>query len=121
MAAATASAAATTTPATKSVATKSVGTKAPRKSTRTPTPVPPVTAANDAIDQNVTKVGLPGLGQVSLPPVDHLVWYAGVGVLTAIELLEWPVALVLTVGKLLADNRSHRTLRSLGEALEEAG
>jgi len=105
--------------------TKAAATKAPAKRTRTGTPkanpVPPATAANDAIDQNVTKLGLPGLGQVSLPPIDHLVWYAGVGVLTAIELLEWPVALVLTVGKLLADNRSHRTLRSLGEALEEAG
>ena len=83
--------------------------------------MPPTEAASTAIDHNVTTVALPVLGPLQLPPLDHLVWYAGVGVLTAVELLEWPVALVLTVGKLLADNRNHRTLRSLGEALEEAG
>lgn len=80
-----------------------------------------VGAVEAAVAANVTTVRLPALGQVSLPPVDHLVWYGGVAVLTAAELLEWPVALVLAVGKMLADNRSHRTLRSLGDALEQAG
>lgn len=78
-------------------------------------------AAETALDRNRTALRLPLLGDTSLPPVDHLVWYAGVGVLTALELIEWPVALVLALGKVLADNRSSRTLRSFGAALEEAG
>ncbi len=77
-------------------------------------------AAEEAVQDNVTSLHLPWVGDVSLPPADHLAWYAGVFTLTAIELIDWPVALVLAVGKALADNRSHRTLRSLGEALEEA-
>ncbi|MDQ2728696.1 MAG: hypothetical protein M3Y91_12740 [Actinomycetota bacterium] len=78
-------------------------------------------AAEEAVQENLTALHLPWVGDVSLPPADHLAWYAGVAALTAVELLDWPVALVLAVGKALADNRSHRTLRSLGEALEEAG
>jgi hypothetical protein len=78
-------------------------------------------AVEAAVGRNHTTVRMPMVGEVVLPPVDHLVWYASVAVLTAVELIEWPVALVLAVGKVLADNRSHRTLRSFGEALEEAG
>jgi hypothetical protein len=81
----------------------------------------PSAAAEEALHENQTALHLPGVGDVSLPPLDHLAWYAGVATLTALELIEWPVALVLAAGKMLADNRSHRTLRSLGDALEEAG
>lgn len=78
-------------------------------------------AAEEAVARNVTSLRLPLFGTVKLPPVDHLVWYGGVAVLTAVELIEWPVSLVLVVGRIMADNRSHRTLRALGEALEESG
>ena len=84
-------------------------------------PASTTVAVEEAVQENQTVLHLPGLGDVSLPPIDHLAWYAGVATLTAIELIDWPVAVVLAVGKALADNRSHRTLRSLGEALEEAG
>ncbi|MDQ6784038.1 MAG: hypothetical protein M3063_11470 [Actinomycetota bacterium] len=99
----------------------------PTRSTRAtaaqarPNDVKTSAAADAAVDENVTKVRLPCVGTLSLPPLDHLAWYGGVAALTALELIEWPVALVLTVGKALADNRSHRTLRSLGDALEQAG
>lgn len=100
-------------------------TSAKRARTVTARPAPPsssrATAAEEAVQDNVTSLHLPWVGDVSLPPADHLAWYVGVVALTAIELIDWPVALALAVGKVLADNRSHRTLRSLGEALEEAG
>jgi hypothetical protein len=90
-----------------------------------PKVVPQVIASSDAADQaveeNVTRLSLPIVGELSLPPLDHVAWYAGVGILTAVEMLEWPVAVVLTVGKILADSRTHRTLRSFGDALEDAG
>ena len=78
-------------------------------------------AAAKAVEQNITTLRLPLLGRVSLPPVDHLVWYGSVAALTAVELIEWPIALVLAVGKILADDRTHRTVRAFGEALEEVG
>jgi hypothetical protein len=91
----------------------------------TVTSAPPVegasAAANQAVDRNVTEVHLPVVGRIGLPPTDHLAWYGGVAILTALELLEWPVALTLTIGKVLSDNRTHRTVRALGNALEELG
>jgi hypothetical protein len=66
-------------------------------------------------------VSLPLVGDVNLPPPQHLVWYAGVVALVAVECIEWPVALLLATGKALADNRHSAVLRELGDALEEAG
>jgi len=79
------------------------------------------TAAAKAVERNITSLRLPWLGKVSLPPIDHLAWYGSVATLAAIELIEWPVAVLLAAGKVLADNRNHRTLRAFGEALEEVG
>lgn len=107
-------------PAHKAARTPAI--KIPASPTRTTVAVPhAVAAANEAVDQNVTEFSVPFIGKVSLPPVDHMAWYAGVGVLTAVELLEWPVAVLVIVGKALADSRTHRTLRSFGEALEDVG
>lgn len=64
---------------------------------------------------------MPVVGEVTLPPASHLGWYAGVGVLVALEILEWPVAVVLAAGQALADNQHNRVLEDFGEALEEAG
>jgi hypothetical protein len=47
-----------------------------------------------------------------------LAFYAGVGVLAAFGLIEWPVALVIAGGHVLADQRVFSWLRELGEAAE---
>lgn len=93
------------------------GTQGRRPAARKPLPSQ---AAADTVRANVTEVSLPLLGTVTLPPMEHVAWYLGVGLLTAVELVEWPVALVLVAGKLLADNRSHQTLRVFGELLDDA-
>ncbi len=81
----------------------------------------PGRAARDAIARHGVRVSLPVLGDVQLPPPQHLVWYAGVAALVAVECIEWPIALVLATGKILADNRHSAVLQEFGEALEEAG
>jgi hypothetical protein len=58
--------------------------------------------------------------RIETPPIEHLVFYAGLGVLAAIEIIEWPVALLLTAGHLLADLTNRPGLQGLGEVLEEA-
>ncbi len=78
-------------------------------------------AARDALARHRLSFSLPMVGDVSLPPVHHLVWYGGVAALVALECLEWPIAVVLATGKALADNRHSAVLREFGEALEEAG
>jgi len=78
-------------------------------------------AARDVLARHRLSFSLPMVGDVSLPPVHHLVWYGGVAALVALECLEWPIAVVLATGKALADNRHSAVLREFGEALEEAG
>jgi hypothetical protein len=60
------------------------------------------------------------VGAVTLPPPDQLVYLGGLAVLTALEIVEWPIALFLGAGHLLASDRNNKMLTAFGEALEEA-
>lgn len=62
---------------------------------------------------------LPVLGQVSVPRPEQLAYYTGLAVLAAFELIDWPVALVIAAGHILASNHHNHLLEELGEALEE--
>jgi hypothetical protein len=53
------------------------------------------------------------------PPVEHLAFYAGLGGLVALGLIELPMALALTVGHLLIGITNRPGLEALGEALTE--
>ena len=53
------------------------------------------------------------------PPIEHLAFYAGVGVLVGVGLVELPVAVTLTVGHLLIGLTNRPGLQSLGEAIDE--
>jgi hypothetical protein len=77
-------------------------------------------AAQRAIEQNSVRLNLPGVGTVTLPPPQHLAWYGGIVAVTALGCLEWPVAVVLAVGHLLAQDHRNRLLHDFGEALEDA-
>jgi hypothetical protein len=64
-------------------------------------------------------VDLPVLGRTEIPRPEQLAYYGGLGILAAFELLDWPVALVIAAGHLLASNHHNRMLEELGEAIEE--
>ncbi|GGM51105.1 hypothetical protein GCM10011608_40010 [Micromonospora sonchi] len=66
------------------------------------------------------RVDIPWLGEVAVPPPDKLAYYAGIGVLTALQVIEWPLALVITAGHLLADQHLSQVARGIGGALESA-
>ncbi|MDG4806944.1 hypothetical protein O7634_09290 [Micromonospora sp. WMMD1120] len=66
------------------------------------------------------RVDLPMLGEVAVPPPDKVAYYAGLGVLAALQVIEWPIALVITAGHLLADQHFSGLVRGVGEALENA-
>jgi hypothetical protein len=66
------------------------------------------------------QVPLPGGGTVRLPPPQELAFFGGLAFLAAVEVIEWPIAAVLGLGHLLAEDHHHRLIRALGEALEEA-
>ncbi|MGV9210457.1 hypothetical protein ACTFTM_01185 [Micromonospora sp. RB23] len=66
------------------------------------------------------RVELPMLGEVAVPPPDKIAYYAGLGVLAALQVIEWPLALVITAGHVLADQHFSGLVRGLGEAIQEA-
>ena len=57
--------------------------------------------------------------RVQTPPVEHLAFYVGVGALAAAEIIEWPVALLLTAGHVLIGLTNRPALKELGEAFGE--
>jgi hypothetical protein len=66
------------------------------------------------------QINLPGLGMVDLGPPDQLVYFASIATLAALEIIDWPLAVIIAAGHLLADQRRSRTLHAFGEALEQA-
>jgi hypothetical protein len=65
-------------------------------------------------------VDLPGVGKVRIPRPEQLAYFGVLTALAVAEIVEWPVALLLGAGHLLAQNEHNRVARELGEALEEA-
>ncbi|MET8142582.1 hypothetical protein ABZU32_19930 [Sphaerisporangium sp. NPDC005288] len=61
---------------------------------------------------------LPLIGRVVLPPPDRLAFYAALGLLSAFNIIEWPLALVIGLGHFLAEQRLSRVLRGIGQAAE---
>lgn len=57
---------------------------------------------------------------VEAPPVEHLVYYAGLGALAVAEVIEWPLALLLMAGHALMNATNRPALHELGEVIEEA-
>ena len=57
--------------------------------------------------------------RLETPPVEHLAFYAGVGALAVAEVIEWPVALLMTTGHFLIGLTHRPALKELGEALDE--
>jgi hypothetical protein len=78
-------------------------------------------AADQAISSDSVLVALPdGLGTVRVPSPKRLAFYGGIAALAAFGILDWPVALVIGIGHLLADDHRHKMLAEFGEALAEA-
>ncbi len=77
-------------------------------------------AARTAIDHHASTLRFPGLGDVRLPPADQLAFLGGLGLLAALEIIEWPVAAVVAAGHALMANRNNRMVREFGDALEDA-
>lgn len=78
-------------------------------------------AAERVINSETMLIELPeGLGTVRLPSPRRLAFYGGIVALAAFGILDWPVALVIGAGHLLAEDHHHKALAEFGEALAEA-
>lgn len=61
---------------------------------------------------------IPWLGSIEISKPE-LAYVGGIAGLTALGLLEWPIALVIAGGHVLAADRSSRTVRDLGDAMTD--
>lgn len=65
-------------------------------------------------------VDLPVIGKVAVPRPEQLAYYGGLALLAAFEIIDWPVAVAVAAGHILASNHRSEVLEQIGEALEEA-
>ncbi|MYV48923.1 hypothetical protein [Streptomyces sp. SID2888] len=79
----------------------------------------PRAAAERIISDNSVTVRMGDL-QFDLPCKEQLAYFVGLGILTALEVIDWPVALAIAVGHELARSNHSKSLREFGEALEQA-
>lgn len=75
--------------------------------------------ARENVQMYSRRMELPMLGEVAVPPPDRVAYYAGLGVLAALQVIEWPIAVVITAGHLLADQHFSGLARGVGKALQD--
>lgn len=63
--------------------------------------------------QHVT-LDLPVLGTLRLPRPEQLAYYGAVGVLVALEVIDWPIAVLVAVGHALTHQQHSRFIQQLG-------
>ena len=71
-------------------------------------------------DAETFAVTLPVVGQVRIPRPDQLAYYGALVGLAALEIIDWPIALVIGAGHALAASQHHKIAQELGEALQDA-
>jgi hypothetical protein len=77
-------------------------------------------ARDRVVDAQSFAVEVPMIGRVRLPRPEQLAYFGALGVLAVAEIIDWPIALVLAAGHVLAENQHNRVAQELGEALEDA-
>jgi hypothetical protein len=50
---------------------------------------------------------------VETPPIEHMMFFAAIGGMAAAEIIEWPVALVVGAGSLVAERMARQELRGI--------
>ncbi|HYZ57128.1 MAG TPA: hypothetical protein VE733_27005 [Streptosporangiaceae bacterium] len=77
-------------------------------------------AAEKAAEKNSLRVDVPVIGTLTLPPPQQLAFVGGIAVLAALDIIDWPVGLVVVAGHVLATRSRNKIVRDFGNALEEA-
>jgi hypothetical protein len=64
-------------------------------------------------------IRLPILGEVRVPRPEQLAYFGALAALAAVEIIDWPIALLIGTGHALMNNEHSRVAREVGEALDE--
>lgn len=71
-----------------------------------------------APEDQVSTITLPLVHAAVLP--EQLAYFGALGVLAALELIEWPLAAVLVTGHVIASRAHRRILREIAAGVDEA-
>jgi len=77
-------------------------------------------AAVKAVEAHSTALTLPAVGAVQLPSKGTFAYFGAVAGLAALGLIEWPVAVIIGVGHLLAQQHGNALLEEFGQGLSDA-
>ena len=77
-------------------------------------------AAEKVAEKNSLRVDVPVIGTLTLPPPQQLAYVGGIVALAALDVIDWPVGLVLVAGHVLATRSRNKIVQDFGDALEEA-
>lgn len=72
------------------------------------------------VGSHTTVISLPAFGTVQLPSKGTLAYFGAVAGLAALGLVEWPVAVIVGVGHMLAQQHGNAVLEEFGEGLGDA-
>jgi hypothetical protein len=101
--------------ATKRTSTTTAGSRTNR-SARSSGRNPSAQTPNRQAQLRVPLVGV----SVPVPPPDRAAFYAGLTVMTLVELIDWPVAVVIATGHALAARSRSRAVQGVAESAESA-
>jgi hypothetical protein len=65
-------------------------------------------------------VNVPVVGRIRIPRPEQLAYFGALSVLAAVEIIDWPIALVIAAGHVLVNNDHNRVAQEVGEALQDA-
>jgi hypothetical protein len=65
-------------------------------------------------------VNVPVVGRIRIPRPEQLAYFGALSVLAAVEIIDWPIALVVAAGHVLAEQHHNRFAEEVGEALQDA-
>jgi len=69
----------------------------------------------------VARHGRPRHGGRGQDAVRRFAWYVGLALMAAVDVIDWPVAIVIGIGHELAHHARTRIVRELGGRIEAAG
>ena len=73
--------------------------------------MPPV-RSQEQVHEGPPAVNIPGAGvRIPLPSGQDMAYYGGLGAMTALQMIEWPVTLALGAGYALATHEHHQNGR----------
>lgn len=76
-----------------------------------------MTAGVPPIQHGPIRIHFEGLGTITLPGLDTLAFLGGVGAIVALGLIEWPLAAIFALVRLLTSATGNAILNGLGDAL----